>query len=378
MDSPQQGSEMPGLLGEAESSALLDAHFSSSQNLFRSASRSCSNPVKRYFSLCGNTIELSFADERLLPFITPALEHLACAATGNLALKIHIWDDVLTGTEMTLPPWFGYAVRDSSGNVNGLVTSRGDVRGFSSSRIKTAFNWSANALSMYDSSAATALYWTRDARELPAYETSAPLRNILNWWAEERSLHFAHGAAVGTPHGGVLMAGKGGSGKSTAALSCLGSGLLYVSDDYCLVTAEPEPAVYSVFNSAKVDPDNISRVHKAMPARANTLNRDEEKMLFFLYPGFAGQISAGFPLRAILLPRITGRANSSLSPASHMDGLKSLVISTMCQFPGAGKTALDILQGIVGKLPCYYLDFGTETEQVPELIMELLEKSEGI
>jgi hypothetical protein len=332
-------------------------------------------PIKRHFALCGSTIELIFSDERLLPYITPALEHLASAAAEIPALKVCIWDNVTTNTVLPAPPWFGYAVQDKVGNIEGLYTTRGDVRGFSSSRIRTAYNWSANALSMYDRNEGTAFYWTRDARVLPAYETSAPLRTILNWWAEERNFHFAHGAAVGTARGGVLIAGKGGSGKSTAALASLKSGLLYVSDDYCLVTAEPAPAAYSVFSSAKVDPGNVFRVAHVAPARGNTGNPHDDKAVFFLYPRFAGQITAGFPLRAILLPRITGKTDSTLSPASRQDCIRALTLSTMCQFPGAGKKAVEVMLRLAEVLPCYYLEFGTDLTQTPALIHELLEKS---
>jgi hypothetical protein len=360
----------------AESNALLETYFNSARQLFMRAQEPGGKSVKRYFTLCGSIIELVFTDEQLLPYFTPALEHLSIAVAESPALTVCIWDDVTTNTALPAPPWFGYAVQDKVGNIEGLYTSRGDVRGFISSRIRTAYNWSANALSMYDRNEGTAFYWTRDALVLPAYETSAPLRTILNWWAEERNFHFAHGAAVGTAHGGVLIAGKGGSGKSTAALASLKSGLLYVSDDYCLVTAEPAPAAYSVFSSAKVDPDNIFRVEHVASARGNTGNQHDEKTVFFLYPQFAGQITSGFPLRAILLPRITGNRDSALRPASRTACLKALTLSTMCQFPGAGKKTVDIMLRLAEALPCYYLDFGTDLTQAPALIRELLEKSD--
>ena len=374
MDNRDIGREPLAAVAPAESHALLDAYFNSAQKLFISAQASRTGPVKRYFTLCGKTIELIFANETLLPYITPALEHIAAPSTESPALQVFIWDDVTTDTVMPAPPWFGYAVQKQSGHLEGLYTKRGDVRGFSSSHIKTAYNWSANALSMYDCNERVALYWTRDARDLPAYETSAPIRNILNWWAQEHNYHFAHGAAVGTAKGGVLLAGKGGSGKSTAALACLNSGLLYASDDYCLVSADPVPSAYSIFSSAKVDPGNIFRVEHIGPSRGRTGNKYDDKEVFFLYPRFADRIITGFPLRAILLPRITGKPESSISPATQTDGVKALIISTMCQFPGAGKKVVDVMQRLAGALPSYHLDFGTDPAQVPSLILDLLDK----
>jgi hypothetical protein len=362
----------------AESNALLDTYFGSARKLFLSAQEAGGKPVKRHFTLCGSTIELIFANERLLPYITPALEHLSVPAAESPALTVCIWDDVTTNTVMPAPPWEGYAVQGKSDHLEGLYTNRGDVRGFNSKRIKTAYNWSANALSMYDHNEDMAIYWTRDACDLPAYETSAPLRTILNWWAQKSNCHFAHGAAVGNACGGVLLAGKGGSGKSTAALASLKSGLLYVSDDYCLVSAEPVPTAYSVFSSAKVDPGNLFRVDHILPSRGRTGNKYDDKEVFFLYPRFAEQVTSGFLLRAILLPRITGRRDSMLSPASPADGIRALTISTMCQFPGAGKKMVDIMVRLAEALPCYHLDFGTDLAQIPALILDLLERRKSI
>ena len=378
MDSTKTGRALPEADGNGESNVLLDNYLNAVRELFARARASGGKPIKKYFTLCGSAIELIFPDDRLLPYITPALEHLSIASAQSPALTIRVWDDVTTNTIMPEPPWSGYAVRANGGNVEGVYTNRGDIRGFNDSRIKTAFNWSANSLSMYDSKEKIGYYWTKDARELPAYETSAPVRTILNWWVQENNFHFAHGAAVGTKRGGVLIAGKGGSGKSTVALACLNSGLLYVSDDYCVVSAEPVPAAYSVFSSAKVDPGNIFRVEHIAPARVKTGNRHDDKEVFFLYPRFAEQITSGFPLHAILLPRITGKPDSALIPATPADCVKALTLSTMCQFPGAGKKAVDIFVRLARTVPGYYLDFGTDVAQAPRLISDLLEKRDAV
>jgi len=374
MDDTKTGRALPVSDVTQKSDALLDDYLKSVREQFTRALTSNGKPVKKHFTLCGSTIELIFANERLLPYITPALEHLSIVTDENPTIKICVWDDVTIDIDMPAPPWFGHAVQTNSGNIEGVYTHRGDIRGFNNKRIQAAFNWSANALSMYDRKKATGYDWTKDARDLPAYETSAPLRTILNWWLEERGFPFAHGAAVGTRHGGVLIAGKGGSGKSTAALACLNSGLLYISDDYCVVCAEPAPTVYSVFSSAKVDPGNIFRVGHIAPTRIKTGNVHDDKDVFFLHPQFAGQIAASLPLRAILLPRITGKADSALLPAPSTDCVKALTLSTMCQFPGAGKKAVDIFLKLAKALPGYYLDFGTDVTQVPKLISNLLEK----
>jgi hypothetical protein len=353
---------------------LLCNYFNSARKIFTHALNTKAKPVIKYFELCNGIIELIFPNEKLLKFFTPAIEHLSVEFSGKPSLTVHVWDNLTTGTVMPDAPWSGYGVQAKDGSIEGVYTSRGDIRGFNNKRIKAAFNYSANALSMYDPIEKVGYYWTNDARELPAYETSAPVRTILNWWLEDRNIHFAHGAAVGTKHGGVLVAGKGGSGKSTIALACLNSGLFYISDDYCAVSAEPEPTAYGVFSSAKLDSGNLFRVDHIVSARARTGNVHDDKDVFFLYPRFARQITPRLPLRAIVVPRINGKTDSELVPAPSAECLKALTLSTLCQFPGAGKKAVDIFTRLTKTLPGYYLDFGTDVAQAPELIRGFLEK----
>lgn len=358
------------------STDLLHSYFFDALNLWERARAYGLNPTEKKIRLCDETIELVFADERLLPFFMPALEHLVIMAGDVPAIKIYIWDDATTHTVMPNPPWWRYGVQNPSGQLEGVFTRRGDLRGFQSEKIKAAFNWSANALSMYDAENAVGFYWTRDAKDLPAYETSAPLRTILNWRAQQKNCHVMHGAVVGTACGGVLLAGKGGSGKSTAALAALKDGLYYVSDDYCLVSSEPEPAAYCVFSSAKVDPGNLFRAEHILSARSKNHNPYDDKEVFFLYPQFAEQIKFRLPLQAILLPRITGNGASRLTEASKADAIKALTVSTVCQFPGAGKQAVDIILSLVNQLPCYIFDFGTDLSLASETIVQLLKKED--
>ena len=341
------------------------AFFEKTYRIFQKAEDSVGSEGRRY-TICGKDIELRFAGVGLIPFVTPALEHLSTRSEEIPSLTVCIWDDVSTQTSMPPPPWAGY----------GVYTRRGDVRGFSDSRIYISYNWDANALSLLDRQRGLALYWTYNAHRLPSYESSAPLRTILHWWMNQFGFQFVHSGAVGNPQGGVLLAGKGGSGKSTTALTCLDSELMYVSDDYCLISADPEPYASCVYSSAKVNADNIQRVPQLMPTLSNMdrMDKGKEKAVFFLYPYFAKKIIAGFPVRAILLPRVSGGRETSLNPASSVEALKALALSTMSQLTGAGRESLQIMHRLVQQLPCYHLELGTALTGIPDVISALLEK----
>ncbi len=345
--------------------------FETSHEVFKKAELSAGRE-ERDFHIGGVAVKLRFAGPALVPLLTKALSHVAAGEVPGQSLTVCIWDDASTNTAMPPPPWADCMVHDASGVIRSVYTRRGDVRGFNDGRIRTAYNWGAGALSILDTERGLALYWTHDARRLPSYESSAPLRTILHWWLSGHGGQLVHAAAVGTAGGGVLLAGKGGSGKSTAALSCLDSELLYVSDDYCLISTEPRPYVHSIYSSAKVDADNLHRVPHLLPALDDRERVDGEKAVFFLAPHFSGKIVSGFPIRAILLPSITGRVETTVTPATPLDGIRALALSTVSQLAGAHRSSVKRITELVGKVPCYHLGLGTDLGRIPAVISGLL------
>ena len=130
------------------------------------------------------------------------------------------------------------------------MPGNGHVRGYNEGTIRTALGANIHTLSMLDKDRDLGFYWLHQACPLPPYERAAPLRAIFHWWFQDRGFHVLHAGAAGTDGGAVLLAGKGGAGKSTAALACLGAGLSYLGDDHCLVKQNQDPCVYSLYNSA--------------------------------------------------------------------------------------------------------------------------------
>ena len=317
-------------------------------------------------------MHLRFAGSELHEIFTPALAHLPSGGEELHPLTICIWDDASTQTQLPQPPWMRYAVRRPDGSFQGVFTNRGDVRGVGNERILVAYNWEANAMTLLDTELNLAMYWTRDARSLPSYEISAPFRTVLHWWLNQFGLQFVHSGAVGNSLGGILLSGKGGVGKSTTSLVCLDSNLKYVSDDYCLIAADPEPYAYNVYNTAKLHPNTIRQIPSIKPALSTTCYDDTAKGVLFLYPHLAEKLVSGFPVRAILIPRITYNQATAITSAPPEEGLKALALSTMSQLAYARQSSLAIMQKIVQQVPCYHLHLGTDLATIPPVITDLL------
>jgi hypothetical protein len=228
-------------------------------------------------------------------------------------------------------------------------------------------------LALLDLERRTAVFWIRDWRRLPTWETGAPLRAILHWWLGDHRRGFVHGAGVGLGSGGALIVGKGGSGKSTTALACLDAGLAYAGDDYCLVGATETPYVHSVYSSAKLTPDSMLRFPRLQQTLGTAGRADGEKSVLFLYPSYRSQLLGGFPLRAILVPRITGRSASDVSALSPSKALLQLAPSSLFQLPGRTPAGFAAIAALVRSVPCYTLQLGTDLSGVASAVAAVLE-----
>lgn len=329
-----------------------------------SAAHAAGGFVKRDYSIGGYTIRLSFAGPALVTSLTPALEHLEAREASEPALTVFVWDSASTGEKMLPPPW----------GANDCL-ARGVIQGYNDERIYTSFQHGSGAVNMLDSALNSGIFWVPAADDLVYWEKGAPLRTILHWWFSHQDRQLVHAAAVGIGRNGVLIGGKGGSGKSTTALSCLGSQLSYAGDDYSLLGFDSERTVYSLYNSAKLDRDHLRRFPELQSQISNPDRPDEEKALLFVNQYYADRVASEFTVGAILLPRVTGQPQTRLRQASAAKALTALAPSTIFQLPRAGNEAFKFLSRFVRELPCYELELGTDISQIPMVIEEFLRET---
>lgn len=317
--------------------------------------------LDRDFVIGGRMIRLRFAGVALLPPLVSALAHLTAAPASTAPdLTIHLWDTLSSGVTMPfLPQW-----NDCSG--------RGAVRAFAQSSLSVTRLPAAGVFSMWDPERQLAVYWAHSAAEIPSYERGAPFRGLFHaWWREHDGL-LLHAGAVGTEHGGALLVGKGGVGKSTTALACMEAGMHYLSDDYCLLTHRPDAVIHSLYCTAKLHGADVQRFPALLPSISNPEELGEEKALCFLHQQSRCQLTRHIPLQAILLPRITGRKDSRLSPASPIIALQALAPSALIQLPNAGAREFTHIREVVTRVPCYWLEVGTDLRQIPQWVMEAI------
>jgi hypothetical protein len=228
-------------------------------------------------------------------------------------------------------------------------------------------------LRVYDRQARLAAYWTAEVENIPYWESGFPMREILHWWLIPEPYQLMHAGAVGAPDGGVIIAGKGGSGKSTTSLACLNSELLYAGDDYVLARTDETPEVYSLYNTGKVDPDTLERLPFLSKWISNPDMLGNEKALIFLNEHAPQKLASSFPLKAVFIPRVTRNKATNLQEVSPQVGLKALAPTTLMQMPRGHKQGMRKLSSLVNSAPNYLLELGTDLTGVVKTIVKFIE-----
>lgn len=322
----------------------------------RAATRSCTQ-----HTLCvgGCTIRLLIAGEGM-KCLLPALAHLVISSSDREAdLTLCLWDGAGNGMAPPPPPW-----------TEAHYGPHGKVSAFSTASQRFAFDLGRGALYAWSARRKLALCWTHDARRLPAYERGAPLLPIWHWWLDGRGDLLLHAAAVGSGRGGMLIVGRGGSGKSTTALACLDAGMGYLGDDYCAVTMDGTMQVHSLFCTGKVHRDNL---HRLPHLRQVSRLEEEDKLIFDLHSKYAAKLMRSCELRAVLVPALAHQSQTHLEPISPSQALQALAPSTLFQLTDSGPAEFERMSRLVRRFPCYRLWVGENVADIPGVLARLLE-----
>jgi GT2 family glycosyltransferase len=318
--------------------------------------------------LADTTIRLLFPNHAFLELLTPALQHLHVTQVNNkdsIDAYFYIWDSESTGLDMPMPSC-----------TKADYTDRGDIWGFDSKRYQLAFHWSDFSVNLFDLKKNIGIFWVQNSNSLPYWSKASPLRTLFHWWMKKNQAQLLHAAAIGTEKGAVLVTGKGGIGKSSTALAGLATGLQYIGDDYVIVKLTPHPRVFSLYSSAKLNPDQTNQFPQL--ALQLTHIEEDEKTSFYLYPVFSQQISLSLPIVAILTPEFSAQSQTIFSPVSKelLQGAASL--TTMSQLPHSNQITYELIGDLIDQCPTMKIQLGSDLHGVANAIKNLIEQPQTI
>lgn len=317
----------------------------------------------RDYSIAGHSIRLNFATPELVESLGAALEHRRVAPPSTTPLRVYLFDSARSGLRLPQRPWPNSAYR-----------ARMEVEGYTDGRYRVAVSPVGGSVSLLDLEENLAFYWIDDSAAVPHYETGAPLLAIFHWWFESLGLQLVHAGSVGTPNGAVLLVGKGGSGKSTSALACLGSKLGYLGDDYCLLDPAAPAGVHSIYATGKLHPDNAIYRQALDQAHYNSASVPDEKRVFAFASLMPEALLNEAPLAAFVIPKWTGLEKCTWGRTSAAAALAAAAPSTVLQLPGAGRQTFAKLGSAAKQVPAFTLDTGTDLDSIPAAIQSILEE----
>lgn len=348
--------------GRGEVHALLSATFNGLVDAFGRAGER-SGRIDRWIDLDGHPLKLSVAGTRLAEALAPALAHLPVpGGEPSAELEILAWDEAESGIA---PPPLPWSWAELSGTVRLVLPPGGEAFRIHAYEEGMMFF-------MYSVEARRAVFWTRDTRQLPSFFRAAPFLTLMHWWGRETGLRLVHAGCVGDERGAALIAGKGGSGKSTTCLLCIEAGMDYLSDDFCLIRPLPEPTVISLYSSGKLHRDHFQRFPDLAARSVDPVPDVFEKPVVFLQQHFPDRTKTRLPLRTVIVPQVSGEEHTRWEPLSPAVALRALSSSTMFQFSPDDGTAFRDTAATLRGLKCFRLHLGLRTGEIVPAVREIL------
>ncbi|MCM1134484.1 MAG: hypothetical protein NC400_02815, partial [Clostridium sp.] len=196
------------------------------------------------------------------------------------------------------------------------------------------------------------------------------LSTLANYWAGTVGLLPLHGGAVGIRNNGVLLAAKGGGGKSTLAASCLSAGIDYIADDYLLADMHGPLRVMPLFSTLKLHQDMKAQLKLELPIIWSDASRRGKQVLD----------ASSLPLRhemlihAVVFLHLEERDDAVIN-AVPPGSIAIRLIQTMLQTAGLYDPAIaKIIVKRLSKIPAYDMILSRKLDQNVETLRRLIER----
>lgn len=326
---------------------------------FGAAQRAAGGVCERTLAIGRCRVRLRFAGEDLIPGLLESLSlRLSAEPTSVPHLTVHLWD--VAGT--------GISVFEGAVPSEAFRSTRSD-----GATMAAGFEPVSRTVRAVSPAGDEAWWQVQDARDLHIDLRGSPLRDLLHVALRRAGMPLLHAGAVGRPDGGVLLVGPGGVGKSTTALSCLGSRLRLLSEDYTAISLEDRPFAEAIYGSSKLNDDSLGW----MPALAGAVSNPDHgpgvKNLLHLHRAMPEALVERFPLKAVLVVGRNTGSGTRFVPTSRAEALRALAPSTLLQMPGSTGLEMGWIAGIVRALPSFRLLTGTDLAAIPPAIEELID-----
>ena len=242
--------------------ASLRQAFSDAGGAFARAALVCETTV-RHFVFGGKIVRMHACGPAVTREMTRPFAHLEIPAALDTpcALEIRIWEEDAT--------------RDATPDGATLEVSTGG---------RFVRHRSANCVSMLDRVTGSIVAAVCSPERWHVHERGKPLARLLTEWYADQGLGVMHTALVARQGRGVLLTGRGGSGKSTLSVAALRTGAEFLGAAYAALEFLATGAIvgHSVYNAAFLSPGATARFPEIAPHLTASRDAEEPKSVVTL------------------------------------------------------------------------------------------------
>lgn len=324
---------------------------------------------ERSFLLAGKTVRLRVAGQELGECLCVPLAHLPAAPGDGRAPDLTVLAIDRSGFPAPRPAMPDPACPGAPG-----VSAQRDILASPDGRFVCEFDVQSGSVWCLDRKTAQVVGAADSAGELALRDKGRPLQPLMAFWLDQGRIQPLHAGLVARNGQGVMLAGGGGAGKSTAALCCLTGGFDFLGDDYIVLESAEDGSFtgHSLYSSAFLDPEHLTRFSGLASHAVRGRYAEEDKHLLLLSKLFAGRLPARVPIRYVLLPRVRAGGQARLAVATRGEALRRLVPSCLLRGPRLGREGFNVLVKLVERVECRWLDLGADLEAVPRVVENLL------
>jgi hypothetical protein len=311
------------------------------------------NASPQMLSIGRQRIAVYAVGDALWGWFKPVLGHAMCSHSGGETMRLAVIDHAIHPEVIEAALLAGLP---ETPNFTSIRLPGGSV---------AAWRSRPKAWEFFDPLSRTALFMSAGMSCLEGWERGMPFARFLHDLVTPTSEGLLHAAAITDGTTGLLLAGAGGTGKSTTTFFSVKYGFASAGDDLILVDAdeERELRVSAVYDSLKLVPaalaDPLDRDRPWL-----MLDADEPKHLTLLSGFSSGTLRQCFRLHAVVLPRIARAAKTTFRRARGSDAFLAIAPSTQKIFMRGAPELIDKVARVARRLPVFWLDLGTEAEEV--------------
>jgi len=196
---------------------------------------------------------------------------------------------------------------------------------------------------------------------------SLPLIEALR----RQGLYNLHAAGLALGERALLFAGSSGAGKSTLTLAMLRMGLGFLGDDTVFLRGSK---IFAFPDEIDVTEETARWFSQAFPALRDAPTEGYPKKRLSLEEAGARRVNSARP-GLLIFPQVAHRPTSELTPLGVEEALLALTPNILLTHPEVCQKHLELLAGLVRRMPAYRLKTGHDLEALAGRLHRMLEEA---